>query len=217
MVRGLTRELPRLGLGLVGGAGAGAMVAGNWAAVRGAVVWEGTADLIGGFPGFAACGARLGGARVRLTDRYLLVDEGRANGFGLPLSWLADAALVTAVPADVAASEGDAAIHLRYEDGLTIRRFVLRPRQGPRDAQDPRRGEQVAAALAAVGVARRVAAPAEPSLTVDWEAAGLSDLEILDITHATAMFAWANRLMQTLGEGEPAGDPPAQGGQRGAQ
>lgn len=29
---------------------------------------------------------------------------------------------------------------------------------------------------------------------------GLSDLEILDLTHATAMFAWANRLMQTLGE-----------------
>ena len=42
--------------------------------------------------------------------------------------------------------------------------------------------------------------------------AGFSDLEILDITHATAMFAWANRLMQTLGEGEPAGDPPAQSG-----
>ena len=32
--------------------------------------------------------------------------------------------------------------------------------------------------------------------------AGFSDLEILDVTYA-AMFAWANRLMQTLGEGEP--------------
>ena len=31
-------------------------------------------------------------------------------------------------------------------------------------------------------------------------AAGYSDLEILDATHAIAMFAWANRLMQTLGE-----------------
>jgi uncharacterized peroxidase-related enzyme len=30
--------------------------------------------------------------------------------------------------------------------------------------------------------------------------AGLSELEILDLTHAVAMFAWANRLMQTLGE-----------------
>lgn len=32
---------------------------------------------------------------------------------------------------------------------------------------------------------------------------GLSDLEILDLTHATAMFAWANRLLETLGEVEP--------------
>ena len=31
-------------------------------------------------------------------------------------------------------------------------------------------------------------------------AQGLGDLEILDLTHAVAMFAWANRLMQTLGE-----------------
>jgi uncharacterized peroxidase-related enzyme len=31
-------------------------------------------------------------------------------------------------------------------------------------------------------------------------AQGLSDLEILDLTHAVAMFAWANRLMQSLGE-----------------
>jgi uncharacterized peroxidase-related enzyme len=29
---------------------------------------------------------------------------------------------------------------------------------------------------------------------------GLSDLEILDITNGAAIFAWANRLLQTLGE-----------------
>jgi len=33
--------------------------------------------------------------------------------------------------------------------------------------------------------------------------AGLDDLEILDLVHATAMFANANRLMQTLGEPVP--------------
>ena len=31
-------------------------------------------------------------------------------------------------------------------------------------------------------------------------AAGLSSLEILDLIHAIAIFAWANRLMQNLGE-----------------
>ncbi|MGO4677909.1 peroxidase-related enzyme [Bosea sp. 2YAB26] len=32
---------------------------------------------------------------------------------------------------------------------------------------------------------------------------GLSDLQILDLTQAVAIFAWANRLMQTLGEPVP--------------
>jgi uncharacterized peroxidase-related enzyme len=37
-------------------------------------------------------------------------------------------------------------------------------------------------------------------------AQGLGDLEILDLTNAVAMFAWANRLMQSLGEpAEPGG------------
>lgn len=31
---------------------------------------------------------------------------------------------------------------------------------------------------------------------------GLSDLEILDITNGAAIFAWANRLLQTLGESQ---------------
>jgi uncharacterized peroxidase-related enzyme len=43
--------------------------------------------------------------------------------------------------------------------------------------------------------AKMTAADLEPL-----RAAGFSELEILDATHAIAMFAWANRLMQTLGE-----------------
>jgi len=39
-------------------------------------------------------------------------------------------------------------------------------------------------------------------------AQGLTDLEILDLTHAVAMFAWANRLMQTLGEPISPGEAP---------
>jgi uncharacterized peroxidase-related enzyme len=39
--------------------------------------------------------------------------------------------------------------------------------------------------------------PADAALL---RAQGLTDLDILDLTHAVAMFAWANRLMQTLGE-----------------
>jgi uncharacterized peroxidase-related enzyme len=39
-----------------------------------------------------------------------------------------------------------------------------------------------------------------PADAAPLRAQGLSDLDILDLTHAVAMFAWANRLMQTLGE-----------------
>jgi len=39
-----------------------------------------------------------------------------------------------------------------------------------------------------------------PADVAPLRAQGLTDLEILDLTHAVAMFAWANRLMQTLGE-----------------
>jgi uncharacterized peroxidase-related enzyme len=41
---------------------------------------------------------------------------------------------------------------------------------------------------------------AGPGEIVRLRAAGLSDADILDLTNAVAMFAWANRLMQTLGE-----------------
>lgn len=39
-----------------------------------------------------------------------------------------------------------------------------------------------------------------PADAAPLRAAGLSDGDILDLTHAVAMFAWANRLMQSLGE-----------------
>ena len=39
-----------------------------------------------------------------------------------------------------------------------------------------------------------------PADAAPLRAQGLSDMDILDLTHAVAMFAWANRLMQTLGE-----------------
>ena len=46
----------------------------------------------------------------------------------------------------------------------------------------------------------------KPADTTPLRQQGLSDLDILDLTHAVAMFAWANRLMQSLGE------PAAPGG-----
>jgi uncharacterized peroxidase-related enzyme len=47
----------------------------------------------------------------------------------------------------------------------------------------------------------------KPDDVAPLRAQGLSDLEILDLTHAVAMFAWANRLMQSLGEASAPGEP----------
>jgi uncharacterized peroxidase-related enzyme len=44
---------------------------------------------------------------------------------------------------------------------------------------------------------------AKPEHVTGLRDAGLSDAEILDVTQVVAMFAWANRLMQTLGEPVP--------------
>ena len=61
---------------------------------------------------------------------------------------------------------------------------------------DPRR----AAIVAYSAKLTRDPASVGPADAAPLKAQGLSDLEILDLTHAVAMFAWANRLMQTLGE-----------------
>ncbi|MGE0750340.1 MAG: peroxidase-related enzyme [Variibacter sp.] len=42
-------------------------------------------------------------------------------------------------------------------------------------------------------------------------AQGLTDLEVLDLTHAVAMFGWANRLMQSLGAPLPEGSETGSG------
>jgi len=91
-----------------------------------------------------------------------------------------------------------ASVHAKRFVDLTKEPEVMRRIQadGVAAALDPRRAAIVdyAAKLtrdpAAVG-----AGDLEPL-----RAQGLSDGEILDLTHAVAMFAWANRLMQTLGE-----------------
>lgn len=61
---------------------------------------------------------------------------------------------------------------------------------------EPRRAAIVAFALGLADTPSRATAGHMAAL----HDAGLSRLEILDLINAVAMFAWANRLMQTLGE-----------------
>jgi uncharacterized peroxidase-related enzyme len=68
--------------------------------------------------------------------------------------------------------------------------------EGVTAALDPRRK----AILDYAAKLTRDPAAIGPADAAPLRAQGLTDLDILDLTHAVAMFAWANRLMQTLGE-----------------
>ena len=77
-------------------------------------------------------------------------------------------------------------------------------RDGAEAALDPR----LKAILDYAAKLTRDSAGITPADAAPLRAQGLTDLDILDLSHAVAMFAWANRLMQTLGE---AADPAAPG------
>jgi uncharacterized peroxidase-related enzyme len=91
-----------------------------------------------------------------------------------------------------------ASVHALRFTQLTKEPEVMKriQRDGADAALDPRR----AAILDYAAKLTRDPASIGPADAAPLRAQGLTDLDILDLTHAVAMFAWANRLMQTLGE-----------------
>jgi len=91
-----------------------------------------------------------------------------------------------------------ASVHAKRFTELTKTPEVMQRLQaeGIEAALDPRRKAIVDYAAKLT----RDPAAIGPADAAPLRAQGLSDLDILDLTHAVAMFAWANRLMQTLGE-----------------
>ncbi len=140
-----------------------------WAAERGATHWEGTGDVLGGFPGSAARGGRLNGAEVRITDRYVLIDEGRSHGFGVPLRWLVGA------HAAAPAVGGEPLLRLAYGEGTITRTFDIHFRAPRLVRRGAGRAERALAALHAAGfTSARVERPAvlpaaTPTFTVPWD------------------------------------------------
>ncbi|MDQ3695062.1 MAG: hypothetical protein M3464_15750 [Chloroflexota bacterium] len=97
----------------------------SWAAARGATRWAATADIAGAFPGCCQRGGALLGSKLRVTDRYLVVDEGRAHGFGLPLT---AATRIAIGAAGETLTRRKSVLHLTYDDRGTERTIVIRPR-----------------------------------------------------------------------------------------
>jgi uncharacterized peroxidase-related enzyme len=91
-----------------------------------------------------------------------------------------------------------ASVHALRFTQLTKEPEVMKriQRDGANAALDPRR----AAILDYAAKLTRDPASIGSADAAPLRAQGLTDLDILDLTHAVAMFAWANRLMQTLGE-----------------
>ncbi len=190
MVLDIVRERARQGnAGVVGASAAsGRHNDDSWRAERGQVRFECQVDVIGGFPGGASHGGRLEGAQLRITDRYLLVDEGRAHGFGLPIGWLCGARTLAQ------SDRPDAALRLRYLDGSVGRGFVLKFRGPLLQLRGPRRAEQALGALRAAGLPEAAvgAASADPGLHLDWEEATRYEQENV---------IWSGTLTAPIGAG----------------
>ena len=138
----------------------------DWLIERGSIEWEAPADLTGGFPGFIAHGCRLEGCQVRVTERFLLVNEGKANGFGLPLGWLVDADVI---PSPLRGDRGEFVLRIRYNDRDRVRTFLVRFRGPFLALRGPRRAEQALAALRAVGLEIGIEdLPPLPEITHSW-------------------------------------------------
>ena len=94
-----------------------------------------------------------------------------------------------------------ASVHARRFIELSKAPEVVERIYAGEDAQlDPRRAALVAFSEALAATPPRATREQVQRL----REVGLAELEILDLIHAVAMFAWANRLMLTLGEPIPA-------------
>jgi len=91
-----------------------------------------------------------------------------------------------------------ASVHAQRFTQLTKEPEVMKriQRDGVDATLDPRR----AAILDYSAKLTRDPASIGPADAGPLRAQGLTDFDILDLTYSVAMFAWANRLMQTLGE-----------------
>ena len=137
----------------------------SWSHERGSTLFTAGVDVLGGFPGYADRGCLLTGAQLRITDRYLLVDEGQAQGFGLPIDWLDGTVLVDLPGRD------DYAVRVFYRSGGCSRLFTLKFRGGLVGGRGGRKSLRAREALHAAGLDDRYAEhpPLEPEFTLPWE------------------------------------------------
>ena len=137
----------------------------SWLEQRGVVLFEAIADVMGGFPGYADQGGELSGVVLRVTERFLLADEGKPHGFGIPVQWLDGTALLSRPDGD------DPDLRVFYGDGALPRIFTVRFRPNRLAVRGGKRAERAQDALAAAGLADSIALapPESPDFALSWE------------------------------------------------
>ncbi len=158
----------------------------RWLIERGETRIDAPADAIGGFPGSLRTMNRLDGSRVIATMRYLVVGEGNAYGFAIPMR---DVLAACAMRPHRRENHG---LVVWYRDGDATASFFLRFRGTDRGLSGMRRAEQVLAFLVDRGVAPVAAADARfaPALHCSWDEAGAL---------ATEDILWAGNGLASVG------------------
>jgi hypothetical protein len=136
-----------------------------WHTERGEILFEASCDVVGGFPGYAACGGHLEGRRLRVTERYLLVGDGDQFGFGLPVRDIHGVALVPF-------SQGEeSGLRVFYQDGASARLFTIRFHGNRLALRGGPRAERAHLSLLRAGLIDRfaVSPPPDPDFIVPWE------------------------------------------------
>ncbi|MER3436347.1 MAG: hypothetical protein C4346_01240 [Chloroflexota bacterium] len=162
----------------------------TWVEERGEILFEATCDIFGGFPGFAGHGGRLPSSRLRITERYVLVDEREPHGFGLPIAWIEGVVMTSLITHD------DPGLRILYRDEFSTRLFSVRLRSGL-GGRGGRRAERLRDALLLAGLRPELTARQfpEPAFHLSWEEAAHYESENV---------IWTGRASAPLRVGLPA-------------
>lgn len=144
---------------------AAARVPARWYIERGETRVQASVVALGGFPGSLRSMNRLGDVDLICTVRYLVVGEGSATGFAIPMR---DVLSVSMVRPDRHSNHG---LGIWYRDGDAIGSFFLRFRGTNRGISGLRRADQVVQFLVERGVTPIDPRDAfsTPALHVTWD------------------------------------------------
>lgn len=151
---------------------------GRWKSNRGREVFRSSVELVGAFPGAIGCGHRVRRARLTVTERYLICDEGSRGGFAIDVDDVVDVAIVPA-PSRVMS-----ALRIRYRGSgqeSIIRSFVFCVHGMTTSLYGVRRVRSLATLFAAAGIpiADSTVAHQPRTLALTWDASRRHSPELM--------------------------------------